>query len=64
MSLEETKQLKQSVIEIFKEGGFTLYKRHSYVKELEGDFQTEDKTSFANESLGTKQTEVKLLGFG
>ena len=64
ISVEETKQLKDNAVAIFKEGGFTLHKWHSNAKELEGEFQHKDETSFAKESLGTKQTEVKLLGVG
>ena len=61
-SVKETKQLKDYTIEIFKDGGFTLHKWHSNVKELEEGIVKEDETSFAKESLGTKQSEVKLLG--
>lgn len=60
--MKETMQLKENAIQIFKEGGFTLHKWHSNVKELEEGNTKGDETSFAKESLGTKQTEVKLLG--
>ncbi len=54
--------MKQEAVEIFKDGGFSLHKWHSNVPELEGDLTNPSDQTFAKESLGTRQSEVKLLG--
>ena len=61
-TINETERMKQEAIDIFKDGGFSLHKWHSNVPELEGDFSNSSDQTFAKESLGTRHSEVKLLG--
>ena len=63
----ELQKFKEESIIIFKEGGFSLHIWHSNIQPLEKDESDEcklnkDTITFAKESIGTKETETKILG--
>ena len=62
-TINETERMKQEAVHIFKDGGFSLHKWHSNVQELQGELTSVSDQTFAKESLGTRHSEVKLLGF-
>ena len=59
---KETERMKQEAVDIFKDGGFSLDTWHSNVPELEGELTGVSDQTFAKESLGTRHSEVRLLG--
>eukprot|EP00794_Sanderia_malayensis_P005066 gene5068-biopygen4123 len=61
-SIEKMKMMKETVTDMFQHGGFKLHKFHSNIRELEGDSSRDDESTFVKESLGTKSTDMKLLG--
>ena len=53
-SIAEVKKLKEASIIIFEAGWFTLHKWHSNMKELEGEFQNNDDSTFAKKAWEQK----------
>ena len=62
-TVEETKQLMETMIDVFKDAQFTLHKWHSNATELEtSSVSDEQQQTFAKEQLGAKDDKTKLLG--
>ena len=62
-TVEETKQLMETMIDVFKDAQFTLHKWHSNATELEtSSASDEQQQTFVKEQLGVKDDETKLLG--
>ena len=54
-------KLKESVVEIFREGRFKLHKWHSNGRELKTDANSSELT-YAKQTLGTSENQAKILG--
>ena len=63
-NVDEIRDLKQTAVSIFEEGGFELHKWHSNEVQLDGEAKNDNESTFAKDTLGTKAFESKLLGVG
>ena len=54
--------MKSQMINIFKDGGFQLHKWHSNAAELEDCMSSNEAQTYADESLGARNTETSILG--
>ena len=60
--MEETRDIKDTAVMIFKDGAFEPHKWHSNMDELEGEAERDSETTLQRRVLGAKQSELKLLG--
>lgn len=62
----ETQKIKDTATQLFPEGGFALHYWHSNVPALEKSATTteghEETVTYSKKLLGTKSTEIKILG--
>ena len=62
-TVEETKKLMETTVDVFKDAQFPLHKWHSNATELETiSTSDEQQQTFAKEQLVVKNDETKLLG--
>ena len=63
-NLEEVKEIKQNSVQLFKKGGFNLYKWNSNVSELESENSNQSELTYAKQVLNQGSNETKILGLG
>ena len=61
-TIQEAKQKKATVTDMFRQATFHLHKWHSNVTDLEHTEETETGDDYAKQQLGIKPTECGLLG--
>ncbi len=62
-TVAETREFKEKITEMFKDGCFNLHKWHSNDRELESDYLSEEEPTYAKQQLGTSHGGgCKLLG--
>ena len=63
-NLGEVKEIKQNSVQLFKKGGFNLYKWNSNVSELESENSNQSELTYAKQVLNQGSNETKILGLG
>ena len=63
-NIGEVKEIKQNSVQLFKKGGFNLYKWNSNVSELESENSNQSELTYAKPVLNQGSNETKILGLG
>ena len=61
-NVAEVKEMKETAIKIFADGGFELHKWHCNSWKLDGEADMDCDSTFAKEKLNVRYYETKLLG--